>query len=173
MLKHTKSSSTGLDTMEQRLAQLPGEIAIAQADIQAEEERRQEIATSVAKLTEQASTGALKDPNKLVEALRQQRELVPDQSAHQRLEALQSEQERLQQEIHVARQKAAIDAYHDAVQQYAQACAPLPKLAVAVRETAVAAGILLSDSNSRHLVGRDIQIGGAVIDIPAEEGVAR
>lgn len=173
MFKHTKSSVTNLGAMEQRLAQIPDEIALVQAEIQAEEVRRQEIALNVAKLTEQASAGALKDPNKLVDALREQRELVPDQSTRQRLEALQSEQERLQQEIHPARQKAAIDAYSDAVQRYAQACAPLLKLAVVVRETAVAAGILLSDSNSRHLVGRDIQIGGAIIDIPAEEGVAR
>ncbi|KGS08620.1 hypothetical protein [Burkholderia sp. ABCPW 111] len=155
-----------LDDMERRLAQLPDEIAQAQADVQALALRKQATDATVAKLTEQASAGTLDDPARLAASLRQQRELAADESASLRIRTLQAEHAKLEQEIHEHRRVAATQAYHDAVQRYAQACAPLPALALVVKDAAVAAGVILTAHNSPHLVGRDIQIGGAVVDIP-------
>lgn len=158
----------GLDDMERRLAQLPDEIAQAQADVQALAVRKQATDATAAKLTEQAATGTLDDPARLAAALRQQRELAADESASLRIRTLQAEHAKLEQEIHGLRRAAAMQAYHDAVQHYAQACAPLPALALVVKEAATAAGVTLTPSNSPHLLGREITIGGAVLDIPRQ-----
>ena len=44
----------------------------------------------------------------------------------------------------------------------------LAKLAQAVRAAAVDAGVLLSEHNSKHLIGSWVQIGGAVINLPKD-----
>jgi TPR repeat protein len=154
-----------LDVVERRLSQLHDEIAQAHADVRAIGLRRQATDATVTKLTEQASAGALDDPARLTAALRQQRELAADNSASLRLQSLQAEQETLQREIHAHRRTAATEAYHEAVQRYACACSPLPALAEQIKGTAVAAGVMLSASNSPHLIGREIQIGGALVDV--------
>lgn len=160
--------SSELGDMQRRLSRVADDIQLAQADAQAVTLRRQAVAASVAKLTEQAAAGTLDDPGRLSEALRQQRELAADDACAHRLSALQAEQESLQREIHEVRQRAASEAYLAAVQRYANACAALPELAVQVREAAVAAGMMLTPDNSPHLVGRTVQIGGALVDIPLQ-----
>ncbi|MGL6158522.1 MAG: hypothetical protein ACRC1O_18130 [Ralstonia mannitolilytica] len=158
-----------LDPMELRLAQIPDEIAAAQADLQALTLRRQAADAAAIKLTELASAGTLDDPARLVTALRKQRELAADDSASKRLQALQAEHAALEQDIHAHRLAAAREAYLTAVQRYAKACAPLPALAVQVREAAAAAGVMLTPYNSPDLVGREVRIGDALITIPAED----
>lgn len=160
-----------LDTMEERLAQLPDEIAAAQADLQALAIRKKAADAAAAKFTEQAGAGTLDDPARLVTALRQQRELTADDSASKRLQALQTEHASLERDIHAHRQAAAREAYLTAVQRYAKACAPLPALAVQVREAAAAAGVMLTNFNSPGLLGREIQVGGAIIAVPSEGGL--
>lgn len=157
---------------EQRLAQLDDAIAQAEADAQADLLRRQTADATVAKLTEQAAAGALDDPARLTAALRQQRELAGNLPAAGRLQTLRAEREQLQEAIHAHRRKAAEEAYSAACVAYAQACAPLPALAQRVRDAAEAAGILLNERNSPHLLGRSVQIGGALVDIPAQHGRA-
>lgn len=158
-----------LDAMEMRLAQIPDEIAAAQADLQASALRRKAADAAAAKFTEQAGAGTLDDPARLVTALRQQRELAADDSASKRLQALQAEQSAIERDIHSHRLAAAREAYLTAVQRYAAACAPLPALAVQVREAAAAAGIMLTPHNSPDLLGRDVRIGDALIAIPTED----
>jgi chromosome segregation ATPase len=160
-----------LDTMEERLAQLPDEIAAAQADLQALAIRKKAADAAAAKFTEQAGAGTLDDPARLVTALRQQSELAADDSASKRLQALQAEHAALEQEIHAHRQVAAREAYLAAVAHYAAACAPLPALAVRVREAAAAAGVTVNSFNSPGLLGREIQVGGAIIAVPSEGGL--
>lgn len=160
--------STELADLQRRLSHVDDDIQLVQADAQAIVLRRQAVAASVAKLTEQAASGTLDDPGRLAEALRQQRELSADEASAHRLSALRAEQESLQQQMHGARRRAASEAYLAAVQRYANACAALPELAVQVREAAVAAGMILTPDNSPHLVGRAIQIGGALVDIPLQ-----
>lgn len=158
-----------LDAMEMRLAQIPDEIAAAHADLQALALRRKAADALALKLTEQASEGTLEDSARLVTALRQQRELAADDSASKQLQALQTEHAALEHNIHAHRQAAAREAYLTAVQRYAKACAPLPTLAVQVREAAAAAGIMLTPYNSPDLLGREVRIGDALIAIPAED----
>ena len=158
-----------LNAMEMRLAQIPDEIAAAQADLQALVLRRKAADALALKLTEQASAGTLEDPARLVTALRQQRELAADDSASKQLQALQTEHAALGHDIHAHRQAAAREAYLKAVQRYAKACAPLPALAVQVREAAATAGVMLTPHNSPDLLGREIRIGDALIAIPTED----
>lgn len=160
--------SAELADLQRRLSRVDDDIDLIQANAQAVMLRRQAVAASIAKLTERAAAGTLDDPGRLAEALRQQRELSADDASERRLSALRVEQESLQQQMHGARRRAAREAYLGAVQRYANACAALPGLAVQVREAAVAAGMMLTPDNSPHLVGRAIQIGGALVDIPPQ-----
>ena len=157
---------------DQRLLELADELAQAEADAQATVLRRQAAYASAAKLTEQAAVGTLDDPARLVNALQLQRELAAQTPATDRLAALRVEQAQLQEQVHVDRRKAAEGAYAEAVVAYARACTPLLALAQRVRDLAPAAGVLLNDFNSPHLLWRTVTIGGAVVDIPAEAAEA-
>lgn len=165
-----QAAGATLSSAEQRLAQIADEITQAEADAQAQGLRQQATAALVAKLTEQAAAGALDDPARLAEALRQQREIASQaqEPATNRLNALRSEQERLQGEIHAHRRKAAQEEYSEACMAYAKACATLPAITERVRKAALAAGVTVNERNSPHLLDRVVQIGDALIDIPAE-----
>lgn len=161
----TGPAALELQVAEARMAQLDDEIAQAQADQRALDVRRQSAEAAVAKFTEQAAAGTLKDLSRLAQALRHQRELANNGitvSAGQ----LQSELAALQQRTHELRRRAATEVYLKALDSYVKACAPLPALARRVHEAAAAAGVPIFPHNSPGLLGRQILIGDALLDIP-------
>uniref|UniRef100_E6PQ88 Uncharacterized protein n=1 Tax=mine drainage metagenome TaxID=410659 RepID=E6PQ88_9ZZZZ len=158
-------ASVTLSEAERRIEHLQDDIQRLQAEQQAEQVRRQSADVLVAKLTDQAATGKLKDPTRLTEALRQQREMAPGDDLATKLQAAQAEKLALETHIHEQQRQAAKEAYLAAVARYAQACAPLRKMGQTVQELAPAAGVMLTSSNSQGLIGAQIQIGGALIDV--------
>jgi chromosome segregation ATPase len=152
--------------IDRRLEEIATEITFAQADAQASQVRRTHADAAVAKLTEQAARGALKDPQALAEALRQQRDVAsrPDNSAQ--IRDLQEEITTLQGRRQQLEAQIRVDAYNVALLAYAKACAPLRSLGQAVRDAAPGAAVLITTQNSPGLIGADIVIGGAVIDVP-------
>ncbi|OIQ92117.1 hypothetical protein GALL_259540 [mine drainage metagenome] len=154
--------------VERRITELTDEITQVEADIEASAVRQHAADTAVRDLTEQAAAGTLEDHSRLVRALRQQREMSADDGALAKLDRLRAERNQLQDGVHTLRRKAAQEAYEQAVEAYAKACSPLVKLAQVVRAAAVDAGVLLSEHNSKHLIGSWVQIGGAVINLPKD-----
>lgn len=59
----------------------------------------------------------------------------------------------------------AMAAYSEAVKLYAEACGKILLLADAVRELAPAAGLVLAIRNSPGLIGRELLIAGAVVNL--------
>ncbi len=120
-------------------------------------------------LAERAGCGELDDPAELAAALQAHRKAAAD--LNRRREATDSAQalvNSINSRMHDAEQQAAKEAYSAACLAYARACAPLPELAKRVRDLAPAAGVLLNEVNSPHLIGRAVTIGGALVDIPAQ-----
>ena len=155
-----------VQSVERRIAQLGDEINLLQAQVDGVALRRQAADTAVRELSEQAAAGKLEEPARLAKALQHQRELAADTGEQATLQRLHGERNDLSESIHSLRREAAKEAYSSAVEDYAKACAPLVRLAERVREAAVDAGVLLSEHNSKHLVGTWVQIGGAVINLP-------
>lgn len=75
----------------------------------------------------------------------------------------QAEHDKLVQRRYATERKEAKDAYLAAVQQYGEACKPIAEMAVQIRRLAQAAGIAIGPDD--HLLGRELHIGGAVINI--------
>ncbi len=80
-----------------------------------------------------------------------------------RQQEVQAEHDKLLQSRYTTERKEAKDAYLAAVQQYGEACKPVVGLAVKVRSLAQAAGVSIGPDD--HLLGRELHIGGAVINI--------
>lgn len=167
------ASSEAMEQAERRIEQLQDDIQRLQAEHQAEQVRRQAADTLVANLTSQAATGKLKDPSRLTEALRQQRDVAKDSGISARLQALQRDKVGLEEQSHALKRAASHEAYRLAVLAYAEAAgrAGLPELAVKVRELAPAAGATMhrcAMCGHDGMHGNAVTIGGAVIDLPKE-----
>lgn len=161
------SAESQLQAAESEQARLADEVSRLQAEVTAQQGRREAADKAVIELTEQAAAGTLKDSTRLAAALRHQREVAQDNGPATALQTAQTEQRRLDARLHELRQKAAAERYSRAVCDYAQACAPLPALAQRVRDAAVDAGVTLTLENSPHLVGRELRIGDALVAIPS------
>jgi chromosome segregation ATPase len=152
--------------VERRIAVLNDEITQLEAKIEGLALRRQAADNAVRDLSEEAAAGTLQDPARLAKALQHQREVAADTGEQAALDRLRDERGNLSERILTLRREAAKEAYSRAVEDYAKACAPLVGLAQRVREAAVDAGVLVTEANSKHLVGTWVQIGGAVINLP-------
>lgn len=163
--------SDALAQTERRIEQLQDDIQRLQAEQQAEQVRRQSADALVAKLTDQAAAGKLKDPTRLTEALRQQREVAKDSGLAARLRAIQQEKTGLVEQTYALKRAAAHEVYRLAVLAYAEAAgrAGLPELAVKVRELAPGAGAVMhrcAMCGHDGMHGHAVTIGGAVVDLP-------
>ena len=164
------TQASSLDAAELHLAGLRDELGRVQAETDALKMRRHHTDEQVRRLAEQAATGTLKDPNRLVTALAEQRKLsigTPDE----RLQALHAEIAAAEEGVHAVRRKAAESAYLAAIAQYADAAANarLPELAAKVRALAPGAGVMLPRCISCGTDGMHsatLNIGGALIDLP-------
>ncbi len=161
-----------LTTHDARAEAMRDTIAQIQAEQQGHILKRQGADALVAKLTEQAAAGKLKDASRLTEALRQQRDATQDTNTATRLQTAQTALQELEQQRNAMARQAAQDAYTDAVMAYAEAVsrAGLPELATKVRDLAPGAGMMLPrclkcGHDGMHTLG-SVAIGGAVIDLP-------
>ena len=114
-------------------------------------------------LTAQARQGQA-DPHRLAAALAAVGQLearITDLTTRQ--QQVQAEHDKLVQHRYATERKEAKEAYLAAVQQYGEACKPVAEMAVQVRKLAQAAGVAIGQDD--HLLGRELYIGGAVINI--------
>lgn len=155
--------------IEAQIQRLNDEIERLQSDGEVSDTRRRDADAVVIRLTAEAAAGSLKDGQRLVDAIRHQRQLAESPDPRAQIPALQAQRAGLEQQVHEARRADAAARYNAAVMDYTAAYARLVPLAAEVRAAAAAAGVMLSPHNSPGLPAggdRHIVIGGAVVHFP-------
>ncbi len=147
-------------TLTRRIEELEEARGRAEVERRHRAEALEQARREAAQLTEQAAAGKLKNPQKLAEALQRVRQLEAEPQAPD----VAGEIAQLQNERAAAEREAAMREYLSAVQQYAAAAAPLVKLAADVKEKAERAGVFITVANSPGLLGRELAIGGAIVE---------
>lgn len=141
-----KATMSTLQDHQAQLDALADTIAQLESEQRAIAVRRQSADELARKLTDLAASGKLKDPARLADALRIQRELAAPDGIAERLQAAQQARAALEQQGYRLKREAAQNAYSQAVMDYAEAAghAGLPALAARVRELAPGAGVALT-----------------------------